>query len=480
MSKKHNTQSTRREIARFWHSLVENPAICASLALYWFWQMTLFQSPAATLWATPVDAPRLSHPMLLATLALSYAALWALHRGASNAARRAWYLPAISTLMLCGTAIAIAPLGRDLLPLPFGPVAASCLIGAGSAAFVVEMGRFFAKTGTRSALSAGIVGTICGTALFSLCSMLPTAASDALLTVSPAVACALLAAARKGFRKDRYYSHGLNARPKFPPRYAATCLVQGLAFGFMAGTVSSVSHQGPIALPVLYSIAFLAGAALLALTAIPLELDFNHLLYKAGHPLMAMGFLLLCCAPSNAAICGFIFTAGYCYVYIIMTCLNAHFSHDLGCSPGWIVALSTFFLAVGQIAAMLLLDAIAWLSSASVPTAEIAAIMAFALPACSLVFLDEKNSSSGWGAIRPGQDDADKRGDIARRLSSEFALTPREVDVALILAKGRNKERAAEELHLARETVKTHTANIYRKLAIHSQQELIDLIEGLE
>ena len=471
-SKKHDAQSARREVARFWHSLAENPSICASLALYWFWQITLFQSPAATLWTALFNAPQLSHPTLLATLAISYAVLWALHRRASKVARRSWYL-------LCGTAVAIIPLRQNALPLPHAPIAASCLVGVGSAAFVVEMGRFFAKTGTRSALSAGIVGAICGTMLLSLCNMLPTAASDALLTVSPAIACALLATAQRGFRKDRYYSHGLNSRPKFPPRYAVTSLVQGLAFGLMANTVSSVSRQGLIALPVLYSIAFLVGAALLALTAILLKLDFNHLLYKVGHPLMAIGFLLLCCAPGNAAICGFIFTAGYCYTYIIMTCLNAHFSHDLGCSPGWIVALSTFFLIAGQIAAMFLFDSIVWLTSADAPTTEIATIMAFALPMCSLVFLDEKNSSSGWGAICPGQDDTDKRSSIAKKLSSDFALTPREIDVALILAKGRSKERAAEELHLARETVKTHAANIYRKLAIHSQQELIDLIEGL-
>lgn len=478
-SKKRDAQSARREIARFRHNLAENPSICASLTLYWFWQITLFQSPAATLWTAPFDAPQLSHPTLLAALAISYAVLWALHRGASKVARRAWYLPVISTLMLCGTAIAIIPLRQSALPLLHAPIAASCLIGVGSAAFVVEMGRFFAKTGTRSALSAGIAGAMCGTMLLSLCNTLPAAASDALLTVSPAIACALLATAQRGFRKDRYYTHGLNSRPKFPPRYAATSLVQGLAFGFMADTVSSVSRQGSIALPVLYSIAFLADAALLALTAILLKLDFNHLLYKVGHPLMATGFLLLCCTPGNAAICGFIFTAGYCYTYIIMTCLNAHFSHDLGCSPGWIVALSTFFLVAGQIAAMLLFDSVIWLAGADAPTAEISTIMAFALPMCSLVFLDEKNSSSGWGAICPGQDNTDKRSSIAKKLSSDFALTPREIDVALILAKGRSKERAAEELHLARETVKTHAANIYRKLAIHSQQELIDLIEGL-
>lgn len=184
-SKKHDAQSARREVARFRHSLAENPSICASLALYWFWQITLFQSPAATLWTASFDAPQLSHPTLLAALAISYAVLWALHRGASKVARRAWYLPVISTLMLCGTAIAIIPLRQSALPLPHAPIAASCLIGVGSAAFVVEMGRFFAKTGTRSALSAGIAGAICGTMLLSLCNMLPTAASDALLTVSP-------------------------------------------------------------------------------------------------------------------------------------------------------------------------------------------------------------------------------------------------------------------------------------------------------
>ena len=60
------------------------------------------------------------------------------------------------------------------------------------------------------------------------------------------------------------------------------------------------------------------------------------------------------------------------------------------------------FLVAGQIAAMLLFDSVIWLASADAPTAEISAIMAFALPMCSLVFLDEENSSSGWGAILPG------------------------------------------------------------------------------
>ena len=36
----------------------------------------------------------------------------------------------------------------------------------------------------------------------------------------------------------------------------------------------------------------------------------------------------------------------------------------------------------------------------------------------------------------------------------------------------------SQELGLSEETVKTHMGNVYRKLGIHSQQELIDLVEA--
>lgn len=49
--------------------------------------------------------------------------------------------------------------------------------------------------------------------------------------------------------------------------------------------------------------------------------------------------------------------------------------------------------------------------------------------------------------------------------------------MAELLFRGRNKKRISEDLGLAEETIKSHMANIYRKLLVHSQQELIDLVE---
>lgn len=56
-------------------------------------------------------------------------------------------------------------------------------------------------------------------------------------------------------------------------------------------------------------------------------------------------------------------------------------------------------------------------------------------------------------------------------------LTPRETDVFFFLAKGRSSKIIERELSISNNTVKSHNYNIYRKLGIESQQELIDAVE---
>ena len=63
-------------------------------------------------------------------------------------------------------------------------------------------------------------------------------------------------------------------------------------------------------------------------------------------------------------------------------------------------------------------------------------------------------------------------------LAGQAGLTPRETDVFLLLARGRNNLYMQEELVLARNTVKSHIKHVYQKLDVHSQQELIDLVEA--
>ena len=200
----------------------------------------------------------------------------------------------------------------------------------GSAAFVVEMGRFFAKTGTRSALSAGIAGAICGT--------MPTLPMQ--YVTNRSVRRTVDGFPRNRVRASRDSPKGLSERSLLYPwfeqqtEFSATLCRHMSRAGFglriygRHGVVGKPPRVHRTSCSVLHR--FSAGAALLALTAIPLKLDFNHLLYKVGHPLMAIGFLLLyAVSRATRRSAAFIFT-GYCYVYIIMTCLNAHFLPRFG------------------------------------------------------------------------------------------------------------------------------------------------------
>ncbi|RDB61223.1 hypothetical protein C1878_12095 [Gordonibacter sp. 28C] len=63
-------------------------------------------------------------------------------------------------------------------------------------------------------------------------------------------------------------------------------------------------------------------------------------------------------------------------------------------------------------------------------------------------------------------------------LACEGGLTGRETEILKMLARGRSAPFIAQELVISPNTVKTHVKHIYAKLDAHSQQEIINLVEG--
>lgn len=67
--------------------------------------------------------------------------------------------------------------------------------------------------------------------------------------------------------------------------------------------------------------------------------------------------------------------------------------------------------------------------------------------------------------------------DACGELARLYQLSPRETEVFLLLAKGRNAEFIQGKLVISLHTAKSHIANIYQKLDVHSIQEMLDLID---
>ncbi len=80
----------------------------------------------------------------------------------------------------------------------------------------------------------------------------------------------------------------------------------------------------------------------------------------------------------------------------------------------------------------------------------------------------------------PGQETTpDSITTACKTMAREYHLTPRETEVFDMLAHGRNVSYMQQALTLSRNTIKTHVANVYSKLDVHSHQQLIDLVERM-
>ena len=67
--------------------------------------------------------------------------------------------------------------------------------------------------------------------------------------------------------------------------------------------------------------------------------------------------------------------------------------------------------------------------------------------------------------------------DYCAELADAYGLTPREEEVCVMTSRGYSSSYIAEQLYISGSTVRFHQQNLYRKLGVHSKQELINFVE---
>jgi DNA-binding CsgD family transcriptional regulator len=158
------------------------------------------------------------------------------------------------------------------------------------------------------------------------------------------------------------------------------------------------------------------------------------------------------------------------------------FGNALGFFVGWVVAVMAFNSASNE---------------ASLLTCVILLIMIVFIVGKTFIFdeagriIDSFVESDGHEVvIQPsaghkrtgdGEDDPSARRKAlsikCEQVAMRYGLSARQREVLVLLAKGRNAEYIEKKFVISNHTAKAHIYNIYKKLGIHSQQDLIDLVE---
>lgn len=276
--------------------------------------------------------------------------------------------------------------------------------------------------------------------------------------------------------RETLLDHGMNAVLRMSYKFLVTASLHGLALGVLLG--SAVLRAGDAGTVLLNALSFIAAAVLLLFTALFVKMDFNHLIYQVGFSIMATGALLIALAPAAPAAGEFVQFVGFCYVHLIMWGLCSYFTKSFALPAPWVVAWPTCCLMAGQLigggAAAALVqqpDALAW-------TTTLATLVSFTLLLAALLMMSNRNLTTGWGIAQPASTPGDESLEAALRdLATDYRITPREADALALLARGRNRRYISEELVVSEETVKSHVSSIYAKLGVHTQQELLDVVE---
>lgn len=210
--------------------------------------------------------------------------------------------------------------------------------------------------------------------------------------------------------------------------------------------------------------------------------------FKLMIPITICGFLV---APlfNQAGSLGLAMTSsGYCLFQILTWVLFASLSTRLSLSPVSVFGLGNGLMrSVGILigASITFISTRQELEGDSLVTVSLFAIALLAM-AFLVAFTEKDLEQLGIGL---GCEQADANESLRRKvplqrrceiIGRHYGLSPRECEIFRLLSIGRNAKAISEELHIARGTMNTHMRNIYRKLDVHSQQALIDLMQNAD
>lgn len=228
-------------------------------------------------------------------------------------------------------------------------------------------------------------------------------------------------------------------------------------------------------------------ALLLPLMLFPKRMDIGAA-YRIALPLSTGGFLLLAFFwNGGGGLANSLVAMGWLIADVISWCIVSDAVYETrapafllyGVSEGVVALASLCGVGVGYFFAETMgTDTAALMALALVAVYLSSTALMFILKDRTLPTLsDEEGAHPAAGPERIVEDRVQATCGV---LAERAGLTPREADILGCLAQGRNTQYMAERFCVSENTVKSHVRNVYRKLDVHSKQDIIDIINSDE
>lgn len=356
-------------------------------------------------------------------------------------------------------------------------------LGVNNAFIFLLWQRILSRT---SAYTAGLIlagGTAGATILFLGFSLVPFFIDPLILALAAGLVSLVFAfillgkicSHVKNYQRPRHIIHFLAGRLWRPV----------LCVGFLGFVWELLTPFGPSEVIPGISMGFALPLAQLAgiIIFVPLWIRYYNRIklinvYQVLFPIMATGFLLM---PflSIAYNAGFVSLAclvfGVVSILMQVTCIQEHESSQIDpvIITGVFAGIVYAFMAVGYFAGHFVLRI------GEISTTQLVVIAMLAVYAFSLIHLAVGLKNNKTNEPETPQDDNGKSIIMhCEALASQHDLTKRELEVLILLSRGRDLPYISEALYISKNTVRSHSKSIYLKLGIHSKQELLSLIDN--
>ncbi|OUO89827.1 hypothetical protein B5F40_09085 [Gordonibacter sp. An230] len=371
-----------------------------------------------------------------------------------------------------------------LVPSLPATVIASTLLGLGSVALTCIWAVLItSQHGNRPLICIAISLPI--SSLLSLAILLPEPTSLVLAVASPLISVAAWLSLPLDppieFRRDALFS----LRKQLPLSaigiFGLFIIVGHLIVGALYQTDGFIPVSERLITTVLSSATLLFVAVLLAKSSAADKLLEKEWVMLATFYLAA-AFLVLCIGPDSYHLGTGIIAAELSCFETFFWILLAFSVRQTRLSPvfafcGGFLLLKTIPVGVAK---LLLPSLFEWLDLRLIDyTAAFVAVMTFMLVVLTVVLLNTHAFVLPSAAETPNDSTKSpllSKIDACAQIAAEANLTPREKEVMSMIAQGHSLKKIGETLFISIGTVQGHAKHIYRKLGVHSKQELIDLV----